>query len=120
MFKPATMWPIRLTALEGAGMGGLRLAIGELIVGFITAIVGLHPRTTRPPKPEITVLAESMLDSGRMWRDSQPTGNFFVHVCDLSFRFRENRKAVIQALLLLESQGFAKRTKHRALWRLVV
>jgi hypothetical protein len=101
-------------------MGLLRDVIDKLIVGLPKKITHFRDSRSDQGSSKIEMLACSLMEYGRMWRNLYPEQSPTVHVKDLSFRFRETRRTVIKALRLLETQGQARRTESSDRWRLKV
>lgn len=76
--------------------------------------------TGRATKKQIQQLGGGIMDHGRMvsqFYSHQPVG---VEVKELAFRFRETTHNIVSALVLLEKQGRASRTRLAGYWSLDV
>ena len=72
----------------------------------------------RATKKQIQQLGGAIIDHGRMvsqFYSHQPVG---VEVNELAFRFRETNHNVVTALVLLEKEGRASRTRLAGYWTL--
>src|SRR5260370_27799966 len=76
--------------------------------------------TGRATKKQIQQLGGGIMDHGRMvsqFYSHQPVG---VEVKELAFRFRETTHNIVTALVLLEKEGWASRTRLAGYWTLRV
>jgi len=76
--------------------------------------------TGRATKKQIQQLGGGIMDHGRMvsqFYSHQPVG---VEVKELAFRFRETTHNIVTALVLLEKEGWASRTRLARYWTLRV
>jgi hypothetical protein len=99
-------------------------SLREVITNLVS---GLRREASRFPgsrgprqTPDIEELARSVMGYGRIRLDARSKHGVVVEVEDLAFRLRETRRAVTEALVLLENQGRAERTKQNGRWRLQI
>jgi hypothetical protein len=96
----------------------LREIITNLVSGLRSEVARFPGGRGTRQTPNIEELARSVMDYGQMRLNARSRHGIFVEVEDLAFRLRETRRAVREALTLLEGQGRAERTKQNGLWRL--
>jgi hypothetical protein len=91
---------------------------------FLTNLAGVLPRGTsdarRAAKKQIQEMGGAIIDHGRMvsqFNSHRPVG---VEVKELAFRFRETTHNIVTALVQLEREGRASRTRFAGYWILRV
>jgi hypothetical protein len=120
---PAGTWRQRRAILDPAAplpwsmhVGHIREAINDLLASF-RAKLGV---TERERDHEITLLAEAIIEHGRMTQKLYRNRRVVVDVKELAYRFREESQTITKALVLLGHQGRAKPTDLDGLWELRV
>jgi hypothetical protein len=96
----------------------LREVITNLVSGLHREVAHLPGGRGVRQNPNIEELARSAIGYGRIRLEVGSRHGVVVEVEELAFRLRETRRAVSEALVLLESQGRAERTKQNERWRL--
>jgi len=74
----------------------------------------------RQDTKEIRQLREAIIEHGQMAYQLYLHQPVRIEVKELAFRFRETPHNIVTALILLEEEGWAQRTKYRGLWYLRV
>jgi hypothetical protein len=74
----------------------------------------------RATKKQIQQLGRAIIDHGRMVSQFYSHQSVGVEVKELAFRFRETTHNVVTALVLLENEGRASRTRLAGYWTLRV
>ena len=104
---------------EGYGNG---VIVPDKLREFLTNLAAMFPGEKSDAKiaeeKQIRQLALAILDYGRMdsqFHSHQPVG---VEERELAFRFRETTRNIVSALVLLEKQGRASRTRLAGYWSL--
>jgi len=75
---------------------------------------------TRATKEQIHQLARAIIDHGRMVSQFYSQQTVGVEERELAFRFRETTHNIVSALVLLEKEGRASRTRLAGYWTLRV
>jgi len=79
-----------------------------------------EPFDARQDTEEIRQLREAIIEHGQMVYQQYLHQPVRIEVKELAFRFRETPRNIVTALILLEEEGWGKRTKYRGLWYLRV
>jgi hypothetical protein len=94
--------------------------VREFVVSVATMFSREISEANRATKTQIQQLAGAIIEHGRMASQlysRQPVG---VEVKELAFRFREKPHNILTALILLEGEGQANRTRYEGYWMLRV
>ena len=106
-----------LTNLAAILTGPSNLA--ALLTGLAALLTG--PSDTRgATKKQIQQLGGAIMDHGRMVSQLYSHQAVGVEVKELAFRFRETTHTIVTALVLLEKEGRASRTRLAGYWTLRV
>jgi hypothetical protein len=91
---------------------------------FLTNLTAMLPGEKSDAKiaeeKQIQQLAGAIMDHGRMVSQIHSHHPVGVEVKELAFRFRETTHDIVMALVLLEKQGWASRTRLAGYWSLDV
>jgi len=104
---------------EGHGNGPI---VPRKLREFLTNVAAiLAPLSvTRATKEQIHQLARAIIDHGRMVSQFYSQQTVGVEERELAFRFRETTHNIVSALVLLEKEGRASRTRLAGYWTLRV
>ena len=105
---------------EGHGNGAI---VPDKLREFLTnvaAILAPLSATRRATKKQIHQLARAIIDHGQMVSQFYSHRTVGVEERELAFRFRETTHNIVSALVLLENEGRASRTRLAGYWTLRV
>jgi hypothetical protein len=106
---------------EGPGNGVIAPAkLRQFLTNLGAMLPGEKSDSKIAEEKQIRQLAGAILDYGRMdsqFHSHQPVG---VEEKELAFRFRETAHDIVTALILLEKEGRASRTRLAGYWTLHV
>jgi hypothetical protein len=106
---------------EGHGNGVIAPAkLRQFLTNLGAMLPGEKSDAKIAEEKQIRQLAGAILDYGRMdsqFHSHQPVG---VEEKELAFRFRETTHDIVTALILLEKEGWASRTRLAGYWTLRV
>jgi hypothetical protein len=106
---------------EGNGNG---VIVPDKLRQFLTNLAALFPGEKSDAKiaeeKQIRQLAGAILDHGRLVSQFHSHHSVGVEERELAFRFRETTHNIVSALVLLEKQGRASRTRLAGYWSLDV
>jgi hypothetical protein len=103
---------------EGNGNG---VIVPDKLRQFLTNLAALLPGEKSDAKMaerQVQQLAAAILDHGRLVSQFHSHHSVGVEERELAFRFRETTHNIISALVLLEKQGRASRTRLAGYWSL--
>ena len=92
----------------------------QMLLGTVISKFRRAETAEKDHEQEIGELAEEIMAYGRMIHGDSPHQRLFVNVTEVARRFREDRKTVVKALVLLRTQGRADRTARSEDWKLNV
>src|SRR4029077_4495668 len=98
---------------HGAIVGG---KLREFLTNLAAILAPLS--VTRATKEQIHQLARAIIDHGRMVSEFYSQQTVGVEERELAFRFRETTHNIVSALILLEKDGRASRTRFAVYWTL--
>jgi hypothetical protein len=108
-----------MTKAEGHQNG---VIVPDRLWQFLTNLAGLLPGEKSDAKiaeeKQIRQLAAAILDHGRLVSRFHSHHSVGVEERELAFRFRETTHNIVSALVLLEKQGRASRTRLAGYWSL--
>ena len=105
---------------EGNGNG---VIVPDKLRQFLTNLAALLPGEKSDAKiaeRQVQQLAAAILDHGRLVLQFHSHHSVGVEERELAFRLRETTHNIVSALVLLEKQGRASRTRHAGFWSLRV
>jgi hypothetical protein len=103
---------------EGSGIG---VIVPDKLWQFLTDLAALLPGEKSDAKTgekQIQQLAAAILDHGRLVSQFHSHHSVGVEERELAFRLRETTHNIVSALVLLEKQGRASRTRRTGHWTL--
>jgi|SRR5208337_452143 len=103
--------------LWGKGFYGEHL---RRVLGHLKRALGMEQRLTLQESYDLLLLAEAIIDFGRMVHayDRLSAPQVIVEVAELEHRFRETKRNMRNALLLLEDMGCAEPAHRYGYWKL--
>jgi hypothetical protein len=111
---------LTIVKAEGNGNG---VIVPDKLRRFLTnlaAILAPLSVTRKATKKQIHLLARAIIDHGRMVSQFYSHQKVGVEERELAFRFRETTHNIVSALVLLENEGRASRTRLAGYWTLRV
>ena len=111
---------LTMTKTEGYGNG---VVVPDKLREFLTNLAAMFPGEKSDAKiaeRQVQQLAAAILDHGRLVLQFHSHHSVGVEERELASRFRETTHNIVSALVLLEKQGRASRTRHAGFWSLRV